>query len=116
MNRHHDANHSYSIEEEQTTMNHAMLWAAQTWRNLAQRLTNWARKVLDAMRARASARGAFTPASEVAREGEEAPQHAGGPRPTSPARLADSSALSNCGRRAKVAADDDVADAHWPTR
>ena len=53
-------------------MNHAMLWAAQTWRNLAQRLTNWARKVLDAIRARASARGAFTPASEVATEGEEA--------------------------------------------
>ena len=53
-------------------MNHAMLWAAQTWRNLAQRLTNWARKVLDAIRARASARGTFTPASEVATEGEEA--------------------------------------------
>lgn len=53
-------------------MKHAMLWAAQTCRNLAQRLTNWARKVFDAIRARAAARGAFTPATEVATEGEVA--------------------------------------------
>lgn len=53
-------------------MNPALLRAAQTWTKLTQRLTNWARKLLDAIRSRVAARGAFTSAPEVATDGDNA--------------------------------------------
>ncbi|MCW2649889.1 MAG: hypothetical protein JWR32_865 [Mycobacterium sp.] len=51
-------------------MNPALLRAAQTWKKLTQRLTNWARKLLDAIRSRVAARGAFTSAPDVATDGD----------------------------------------------